>query len=67
MYKSKMHLGHNVIMRNVHFENFLLGCRNGTDIIDLDQVRSIKILIKGVLGVKRCKITNDLKLRLFLV
>ena len=42
MYHAKMHLGHNVTMRNTRMENYIFGCRNGTDIIDLDQVNLIK-------------------------
>ena len=38
MYKAKMHLGHNVLMRHPTMERYIFGCRNGTDIIDLDQV-----------------------------
>lgn len=48
MYRARMHLGHSVIMRNPFMEPYILGCRNGTDIIDLDQVmKNVIILISS--------------------
>ncbi|CBY19054.1 unnamed protein product [Oikopleura dioica] len=50
MYKARMHLGHSVIMRNPFMEPYILGCRNGTDIIDLDQSRAQLLIALNFIG-----------------
>jgi len=50
MYKARMHLGHSVTMRNPFMEPYILGCRNGTDIIDLDQSRAQLMIALNFIG-----------------
>lgn len=45
-----MHLGHNVTMRHARMESYIFGCRNGTDIIDLDQTRVLMIQALNFIG-----------------